>query len=81
MRQEVLDPLTDPRWEAFVTAASDALVFHHPAWLELVRDQYGYDLRAWALVEGDRVVGGLPVARVRSRLTGTRLVAEPARSC
>jgi CelD/BcsL family acetyltransferase involved in cellulose biosynthesis len=77
MRHDVLDPLTDRRWEDFVTAASGALVFHHPAWLQLVRDQYGYEIGAWVVLEGDRVVGGLPVARVQSRLTGTRLVAVP----
>src|SRR4051794_40964818 len=77
LRAEVLDPIADPRWEAFVTGVPEALVFHHPAWLGLLRDQYRYELLAWVLLDGDAVVGGLPVARVRSRLTGTRLVAVP----
>src|SRR3954464_6114148 len=77
LRAEVLDPIADPRWEAFVTGASEALVFHHPAWLALLRDQYRYELLAWTVLDGETVVGGLPVARVRSRITGTRLVAVP----
>jgi hypothetical protein len=28
-----IDPLTDHRWERFVSTHPAALVFHHPAWL------------------------------------------------
>lgn len=74
---ETLDPLADPRWERFVTSASDALVFHHPAWISMVNAEYGYPMRAWVLVRDGELIGGLPVADVRSRLTGRRLVALP----
>jgi CelD/BcsL family acetyltransferase involved in cellulose biosynthesis len=72
-----LDPVADPRWTALLDRSPGALVFHHPAWLALLRDQYRYQLSAWCVFDGDEVVAGLPVARVRSRLTGTRLVAVP----
>jgi len=77
MRAVVLDPIADPRWEVLVTDSPGARVFHHPRWLALVRDEYGYPFEAWALEHDGRLLGGLPVARIASRLTGRRLVAVP----
>ena len=73
-----VDPVEDPRWEAFVARAVDASIFHHPAWLALLRDQYGYGFTACCVCDaGGEIVAGLPMARVDSRLTGRRLVAVP----
>src|SRR3954451_3107298 len=73
----VLDPVTDPRWGEALRA-SDATVFHHPAWLRALRDEYRHPIWAICLEDAEgRVVAGLPVATVVSRLTGNRLVALP----
>ena len=78
MTGALLDPLTDPRWERLVDRAPDASIFHHPAWLGLLRDQYRYPLAAaCALDASGEAVAGLPVAFVASRLTGRRLVSIP----
>jgi CelD/BcsL family acetyltransferase involved in cellulose biosynthesis len=75
---ERLDPLVDPRWQAFLDAAAGAAIFQHPAWLRLLRRRYGYEIYALAVVDDEgTIVAGLPVARVESRLTGRRLVAVP----
>jgi CelD/BcsL family acetyltransferase involved in cellulose biosynthesis len=73
-----LDPLGDPRWGEFLGRAPGASIFHHPAWLGLLRRQYGYEFTAWCAIDGrGEIVAGLPVARVDSWLTGRRLVAVP----
>jgi CelD/BcsL family acetyltransferase involved in cellulose biosynthesis len=78
MRVERLSPLGDPRWLEFVEDAPDATVFHHPAWLGLLARRYRYPMSAVCVLDGDRrIVAGLPLARVESRLTGKRLVALP----
>lgn len=77
MRLEAIDPLTDSRWADLVELAPEATIFHHPAWLRLLRDHYGYAVYAWCLGNGGRPSAGLPLALIRSRLTGTRLVALP----
>jgi Acetyltransferase (GNAT) domain len=64
----VMDPVADERWLELVRRAPGATVFHHPAWLRLLRDTYRYELSA--CVVGD---AGLPIAAV----TGRRLVALP----
>jgi CelD/BcsL family acetyltransferase involved in cellulose biosynthesis len=78
MRAELLDPRTDARWQEFVGRAPRATMFHHPLWLRLLSDEYGYPFEACCLVDDrGRVVAGLPWARIASRLTGRRLVALP----
>jgi CelD/BcsL family acetyltransferase involved in cellulose biosynthesis len=75
---DVIDPLSDPRWARFVQGSARASIFHHPAWLALLHDQYGYHVMAWCVVgDAGEIVAGLPLARVSSRLTGKRLVALP----
>jgi serine/alanine adding enzyme len=73
----LVDPVADARWGQFVAGNEDALVFHHPAWLQLLRAEYGYPAAACCLLSHDGVVAGLPLALVSSRLAGRRLVAVP----
>lgn len=74
----MIDPITDRSWEDLRARAGGGTIFEHPGWLQLLRQQYGYDISAWCLTDdSSRLVAGLPVARVSSRLTGTRLVALP----
>lgn len=73
-----VDPLAEGDWLELVERAPDASAFHHPAWLSLLRDTYGYAMHACCVAGHDgRLVAGLPVAEVSSRLTGRRLVALP----
>jgi CelD/BcsL family acetyltransferase involved in cellulose biosynthesis len=77
MRVRRLDPIADPAWAALLDRSLGAQAFHHPRWLELLRDQYGYAVHAWCVEDAGELVAGLPVARVESRLTGRRHVALP----
>ena len=36
-----MDIHSDPRWERFVSAHPDALIFHHPGWLGALEREYG----------------------------------------
>jgi len=75
---ETVEPIADARWSALAATATQASIFHHPAWLRLLAEQYGYEIVAClARGERDEPVAGLPLAIVRSRLTGSRLVALP----
>lgn len=60
-----------------MSTASEASVFHHPSWLELLHGQYGYEIEACCVVDETSAVAGLPLAVIASRLTGRRLVALP----
>lgn len=73
-----IDPLSDPLWAMLVDRAPNASIFHHPGWLGLLNDHYGYAMRAHVVLGDDGApVAGLPVGLIDSRLTGRRLVALP----
>jgi CelD/BcsL family acetyltransferase involved in cellulose biosynthesis len=75
---ETVEPLRDPRWRRLVERAPEASVFHHPAWSELLHAQYRYEIFACCVAAPDgRLLAGLPIAAIGSRITGRRLVALP----
>jgi Acetyltransferase (GNAT) domain len=73
-----IDPLTDPRWSEFLSGNPQASVFHTRGWLEAVRRTYGH--RPAALTTSGpnaKLTNGLVFCRVRSWVTGPRLVSLP----
>jgi hypothetical protein len=66
LRAELVDPLDDGRWGAFVAQTPGATVFHHRAWLTLLRRTYGYPITACCLVDASGAIrAGAPLALVR----------------
>jgi CelD/BcsL family acetyltransferase involved in cellulose biosynthesis len=72
-----IDPFADARWLAFLEGAQGASIFHHPAWLKVLRETYDYSPICLAAIEADSLVGLLPLMEVRSWLTGNRAVCLP----
>ena len=78
LRSETIDPLADSRWQDFVESSETGGIFHHVEWLRLLHAQYGYSMLARCAIDaGGEIHAGLPFAHIRSRLTGSRLVAVP----
>jgi CelD/BcsL family acetyltransferase involved in cellulose biosynthesis len=76
--QSILMPPSDPRWMDFIRSCSEANIFHHPAWMNLISGCYGYSSFILALLNGDGSVrAGLPLMNVNSLLTGRRWVSLP----
>jgi len=73
-----VDPYTDARWEAFVAAHPDGLIYHHPAWLQVIEQAYGHQPLCLACEDADgRLRGVLPLFHTRGLLTGRRLSSLP----
>jgi lipid II:glycine glycyltransferase (peptidoglycan interpeptide bridge formation enzyme) len=73
-----LDPLTDQRWQSFVERHPNASVFHSAGWLEAVRRTYGFQPVVFTTASpADALKNGLLFCRVRSWLTGPRMVSLP----
>jgi hypothetical protein len=73
----LLDP-RDARWAAFTVTHSEATVFHHPAWSELLKSCYGYQPMLLAIPGADgQLVAALPLMRIDSWLTGRRVESLP----
>jgi CelD/BcsL family acetyltransferase involved in cellulose biosynthesis len=73
-----IDPNTDPRWEQYVSAHPDALVFHHPAWLRVLEEAFEYKPTHLAC-EGDdgQLRGILPLFSMHGVVTGHRYSSLP----
>jgi CelD/BcsL family acetyltransferase involved in cellulose biosynthesis len=71
-----VDPRTDPLWQRLV-AQYPSDVFHSPAWLGILTDTYGWEARAYVLVDGTgEPTAGIPFYRITD-IMGTRIVAVP----
>lgn len=76
-KTELIDPILDPGYAALIADGQDADIFHDRLWLELLRDEYGYEIGACVVRDDDRIEAAIPFAKIKSRLTGNRLVALP----
>jgi len=71
----VVDPAEDPLWRDLVTRVPSS-VFHAPAWLRVLRDTYGFDVKAALLVGGGRPVAGFVYVEVDDMMD-RRIVSLP----
>lgn len=72
------DPVHDPRWSRFLALHSRATVFHSPEWLDALGRTYGYRAAALtAFPQGAELGSALVFCRVKSWLTGRRVVSVP----
>ncbi len=76
-KTELIDPILDPGYAELVAGAEGTEIFHDRLWLELLRDEYGYEIGACCVRDDERVEAAIPFAKIKSRLTGKRLVALP----
>ena len=72
-----LDPLTDPRWPQLLADHPQASIFHTREWLDVLRRSYGYEPVAFTTSPGATLANAVVFCRVRSWLTGARLVSLP----
>ena len=78
LRVVEVDAQTDPRWPAFVAAHPNGLVYHHPAWLQVLEEMYGHKPVCLVCEDTDgQVRGVLPLMHTRGLLTGHRLSSLP----
>jgi hypothetical protein len=73
-----VDPLRDARWAELVASDAKAAVFHDPRWLRALQAVYGYEPIVVTTCSPDQpLTNGLAFCRVRSWLSGRRLVSLP----
>jgi hypothetical protein len=73
-----INPLTDERWPDLVRRHPRAAVFHTREWLQLLSQTYGYQpIAITTSAPGEVLQNGVVFCRIRSWLTGRRLVSLP----
>jgi FemAB-related protein (PEP-CTERM system-associated) len=58
------------RWDAYLDTAPGASLYHLWRWRDINLDEFGHTTFPLAAVDGDRIVGVLPVVQVKSLLFG-----------
>ena len=66
-----------PRWEAFVDGSESATFFHRIGWRTLIEAEFRHRTHYLVAERGERIVGVLPLAEIRSRLFGHSLSSLP----
>lgn len=64
-----------PQWDAYVRAAPAATFFHLWGWRTAIENAFGHDCPYLLAEEGGRIVGVLPLVRIRSLLFGHSLTS------
>ena len=78
MTVHAIDPIKDPRWADFVRNHPAASVFHTPAWLEALRQTYGYEpIVLTTSPSNSPLSDGIAFCRVCDWFSGARLVSLP----
>jgi CelD/BcsL family acetyltransferase involved in cellulose biosynthesis len=73
-----IDPLRDNRWPDLIERCRASSVFHTPQWLDALRRTYDYEPVAFTdAIEGAPLGNALLFCRVKSWMTGRRLVSLP----
>jgi len=75
----LIDPLADPRWDAFVENHPFGWICHLSGWKRVLESTFSHMKGHYlALVDSEgEIKAGLPLYEVRSPLTGNRLVSIP----
>ncbi len=77
MTLELVDPLSEPRWNQWVSAWPEASFFHGVEWFQVLSECYGYRARNLVWKQAGQLRGLLPMMEVASILTGRRGVSLP----
>jgi Acetyltransferase (GNAT) domain len=73
-----LDPLQDKRWLQLIRKHPGASVFHSTEWLSALSLAYGYEPVVYSTCKpSDELTSGILFCKVKSWLTGCRLVSLP----
>src|SRR4030042_3696202 len=69
---------TDRRWIDFIASNPQATVFHHPTWINVIAESYGFTPFIFALVnkQGD-IEAGIPLIEVKGILNQKSWISLP----
>ncbi len=74
----IVNPLSDERWDELVARHPKASAFHQRSWLEALARTYGYEPVVFTTSSPTaELENGLVFCRIKSWLTGSRLVSLP----
>lgn len=77
MTVELYDSTDGTEWDGFVEGFDEATFYHLFDWFRFLADVYGHQPKLLCRREGGRIVGLMPVVRVRAPGLGSKLIGIP----
>ena len=78
MKFETIDPINDKRWLNFITEINNSNIFHHPAWLKVLKKQYKFEVRAACFSHNTNQISvGLPYCIVKVFGSQPKIISLP----
>ncbi len=76
---ELIDPLSDARWDSFVTNHPAGTIYQHSCWLKVISLTHKHVKPLAFIIEDEdcNIRAAIPCFIVKSKLTGTRIVSLP----
>jgi hypothetical protein len=72
-----IDPVADKCWLNFIQNVNST-IFHHPLWLYLLKEQYGFNIKAVCLLdESNNIVTGIPFCVINGFGNKKRFISLP----
>lgn len=65
------------QWQSFVEAQANSSIFHHRNWLELLSQQYGFEIQIPAIVNDGQILAAIPFLRTRNLWGAKKLISLP----
>ena len=65
------------RWQQYVESHPDSMIFHHRRWLELLHEQYGFEIQIPAVIEDEKIRAAIPFLQTRSLNGKKKLISLP----
>ena len=79
MKISIVNPITDTRWDSFINNHDSATIFHTSAWAKVLQERYQSPPHYWILEnEGGGIVAVAPFFKIKSIITGNRLLCLPS---
>lgn len=76
-RSAELSWLTVDQWQSHVEGHSKSSIFHHRNWLELLHQEYGFEIRIPAIVNDGQIRAAIPFLQTRSLRMKKKLISLP----
>jgi hypothetical protein len=75
---QIIDPVVDNRWDAYIEGADGSSIFHHSCWKRVIEETFHAQPLYLAACDGAAgILGAMPFFLTRGILTGKALVSLP----
>ena len=74
---DIVNPIDYQGWDDLLISTTGCTFFHTSAWAKVLSETYHYDPVYFTVFDSDRLIGLIPMMKIKSMFTGRRGVSLP----